>query len=70
MDTSFQRLTLNKIYFVKKKDDNSCPETEEIVFASFDKEKAEAKLEELEPKEVWGFGNWCINYSLEEFDVS
>ena len=61
---------MNKIYLIKKKDDNAWPETEEIVFASFDKEKAEAKLEELMPKIVWGFGNWCINYSLEEFDVS
>ena len=61
---------MNKIYLIKKKDDNAWPETEEIVFASFDKEKAEAKLEELMPKIVWGFGNWCINYSLEEFNVS
>lgn len=66
----FQRLTLNKIYLIKKKDDNSCPETEEIVFASLDKGKAEAKLEKLMPKIRWGFGNWCISYSLEEFNVS
>ena len=61
---------MNKIYLIKKKDDDTWPETEEIIFASFNKEKAEAKLEELMPKIRWGFGNWCISYSLEEFNVS
>mgnify|MGYP003418543990 FL=1 len=40
------------------------------MFASLDKGKAEAKLEKLMPKIRWGFGNWCISYSLEEFNVS
>lgn len=61
---------MNKIYLIIKKDDNAWPETEEIVFASFDKEKAVAKLEELEPKIKWGFGNWQVSYQLNEFDVS
>ena len=66
----FQRLTLNKIYLIIKEDDNAWPETEEIVFASFDKDKAEAKLEELRAPYNRGFLSWGISFKLEVFDVS
>ena len=61
---------MNKIYLIKKKDDNSCPETEEIVFASLDKGKAEAKLEELRASYNRGFLSYGVGFKLEEFDVS
>lgn len=61
---------MNKIYFIKKEDDYNWPETEEIVFASFDKEKATAKLEELRVSYNRGFLSYGVGFKLEVFDVS